>query len=858
MNDAADVGSPPALSELADEYQLLGELGRGGSAVVYRALDRALGREVAIKVVYPRGAAVDDEAVTRLSREARTVAQLQHPNIVTVFSVRRLHAGGLALVMPLVPGRTLKQVVQREGPLPPERCERVLRDVAEALAYAHARGVVHRDVKPENIFLDEDTGRACLADFGIALSEEHDSMTRTGTAIGTPFYMSPEQIDNGALDGRSDLYSLGLVAWEMLTGRRPWDGESLYNVIYKQKHEELPPIEALRPGVPPRLQYIVERMLQKQPGARWAGADGLLAQLSHTVLPRDYSRWQAAHKKRVERYRAEARAEARARASGRAPAAGQPGAADGGGLASATMRLFRGAGRGALDAAAGGLANTVAVDVPAELRRVGPGTPAGSTAGEATAAPVVSPSVVPGEVEPSWVPAPSPRRRLAILGLASVAVVVAAAAVYLGRDRNAGRLVASSPPGDSAVGGPAVPGGRGPATDTASPLAGVGASAPTSPGGALVPVGRTLGTLAAGGRHSCIVALGASVHCWGANERGQLGNASFVRRATPVRVSGDLAFTQVAAGASHSCAVTRLGDLYCWGNNARGQLGDATTVRRDAPVRIAGPGVYRAVRAGAAHTCALTLDGSVACWGANDRGQLGNGERTGRTRPTPVRAARDLGFAAVSAGGSHTCAITGAGAAFCWGANESGQLGDGGREDRFTPTPVGGGLRFAAIAAGPSHTCAVTPEGEAYCWGRNAFGQVGTRAPGAVPQPSRVRTPSAVSQVVTGSVHSCALSSAGEVYCWGRNSYGQVGDGTTGDRPTPTRAALPEPAVEVDATATHTCAVTLAGRAYCWGYNGEGQLGDSTRVNRATPAVVRLGKVSPAAANAPARAVAPR
>ena len=263
---------PDDLDELADDYALLGELGRGGSAVVYLARDRTLDREVAIKVVHPRPTSPDDDPVARLAREARTVAQLQHPHIVTVYAVRRLRSGGLALVLQYVPGTTLKTVIQRDGPLAPERCERILRDVAQALAYAHARGVIHRDVKPENIFLDGATGQALLADFGIARSDEHDSMTLTGMAIGTPFYMSPEQVEGAPLDGRSDLYSLGLVAWEMLTGRRPWDGESLYSVIYKQKHEELPPIEALRPGVPRRLQYLVERMLQKRPAARWAGA----------------------------------------------------------------------------------------------------------------------------------------------------------------------------------------------------------------------------------------------------------------------------------------------------------------------------------------------------------------------------------------------------------------------------------------------------------------------------------------------------------------------------------------------------------------------------------------------------------
>ena len=224
---------PDDLDELADDYALLGELGRGGSAVVYLARDRTLDREVAIKVVHPRPTSPDDDPVARLAREARTVAQLQHPHIVTVYAVRRLRSGGLALVLQYVPGTTLKTVIQRDGPLAPERCERILRDVAQALAYAHARGVIHRDVKPENIFLDGATGQALLADFGIARSDEHDSMTLTGMAIGTPFYMSPEQVEGAPLDGRSDLYSLGLVAWEMLTGRRPWDGESLYLVIWR-------------------------------------------------------------------------------------------------------------------------------------------------------------------------------------------------------------------------------------------------------------------------------------------------------------------------------------------------------------------------------------------------------------------------------------------------------------------------------------------------------------------------------------------------------------------------------------------------------------------------------------------------
>ena len=278
------------VSDLEDEYTLLGELGRGGSAVVYRARDRALFRDVAIKVVRPKFASGAEDAIARLTREARTVARLQHPNIVTVHAVKRLRDGGLALVMQLVPGRTLKQAVQDDGPFDPERAERVIRDVAEALAFAHSKGVVHRDVKPENIFMEAGTGRALLSDFGIAHSTEFDSrLTMTGAAIGTPAYMAPEQIDGAPANARSDIYSLGLVAWEMLTGERPWEGEALYNVIFKQKTDHLPAIDSLRPGeVPARLQYIVERMLQKKPAARWAGADGLLAALTNWVVPSDW------------------------------------------------------------------------------------------------------------------------------------------------------------------------------------------------------------------------------------------------------------------------------------------------------------------------------------------------------------------------------------------------------------------------------------------------------------------------------------------------------------------------------------------------------------------------------------------
>jgi serine/threonine protein kinase len=268
------------LQELEAEYEIVGELGRGGSAVVYRARDRELGREVAIKVVHSNQAD-DGEAMARLAREARLVALLRHPNIVPLLSVRHL-SDGLALIMQHVPGRTLKRAIREDGPLPIEIVEHVLREIASALAYAHGRhGIIHRDIKPENIYLDEEVGRAVLSDFGIARSggESESSLTLVGTALGTPAYMSPEQIDGTPLDGRSDLYSLGLVAYEMLTGQQPWAGSNLYTIIYKQKHEELPPLDAGRNDIPTYLLRAISMLVRKEREQRCHNAAQFLALL---------------------------------------------------------------------------------------------------------------------------------------------------------------------------------------------------------------------------------------------------------------------------------------------------------------------------------------------------------------------------------------------------------------------------------------------------------------------------------------------------------------------------------------------------------------------------------------------------
>jgi serine/threonine protein kinase len=272
---------PADLRTLGRDYELIREIGQGGMAAIYLARRRSTGALVAIKAI--RARYIDDQdTLQRFAREARTVADLDHPNIVRTVAIEQIGDRAVAIISEYIAGGTVRDRLRTHGAFTAEEAERVLCDVGKALDYAHRRGIVHRDVKPENVFLDERTGRALLADFGIARRIEGDApITVLGSALGTPQYMSPEQIDGGAVDGRSDIYSLGVLGWELLTGRVPWVGESLYSIIYKQKHEELPPITSLRPRVPANLLVVIERALMKDRERRWQNIEELLAHLTY-------------------------------------------------------------------------------------------------------------------------------------------------------------------------------------------------------------------------------------------------------------------------------------------------------------------------------------------------------------------------------------------------------------------------------------------------------------------------------------------------------------------------------------------------------------------------------------------------
>ena len=262
------------------QYLVDAEIGRGGMAVVYRARDLRLNRRVAIKVLPPE-LAFNADVRERFLREAQTSAQLAHPGIVPIYMVDEAE-GLVFFVMALVDGETLGERLLRERILPVEQVRRILKDVADALAYAHAHGVVHRDIKPDNIMLERSTGRAVVTDFGIARAAAGDSrLTVTGVAIGTPAYMSPEQaLGERELDGRSDIYSLGIIGYQMLAGEPPFKASNTPAMLVKHVSETPRPLEQLRPDVPRDLVNAIARALAKKPEHRWADAGAFRDALS--------------------------------------------------------------------------------------------------------------------------------------------------------------------------------------------------------------------------------------------------------------------------------------------------------------------------------------------------------------------------------------------------------------------------------------------------------------------------------------------------------------------------------------------------------------------------------------------------
>jgi alpha-tubulin suppressor-like RCC1 family protein len=672
--------------------------------------------------------------------------------------------------------------------------------------------------------------------------------------------MPPEQIDGASLDARGDVYSLGLLAWEMLSGRRPWEGESLYAVLYHQRYEQLPDVRDLRDDVPGPFADAIAVAIEKNPEMRWQNTGQMIEGLDGSAPLQPTTRRPPLSADTVRFTRP------------------SPGAAHiDGPVAPAQPH----------DSVAPARANVSFLELgPAPM-------PPGRGAHEPSFIGSAAFESVAAELEAQDKALVSRTRRryvLAMGGVAAVVTLVAVAAKVQGISSDVRRAPTPLPSGfavsDSA-------GTSLPATQTAvspsTPDSGitqqsahdppdktpsrkdatkadtktdsktaendskkaittadkaVDTPAPdkpiSAPALAVAPLaGPSLSrvTVAAGGLHSCMVNAEGRAYCWGGNDRGQLGASGANSVATPLAVAGDVRFTAIATGLSHSCAIARGGAAWCWGENERGQLGDRSTMAHQAPMGVVDARMFTAIGVGVAHSCALDSRGEALCWGSNAHGQLGS-ESLASEIGAPTLVAGDHHYSSIALGWNFTCALDG-GRAFCWGENANGQLGDGSITDRRVPVPVAGGLTFRSIATGATHACGVTPHGEAYCWGNNAGGQLGDDTRVSRDVPTAVKTSPRFVAIATGALHTCALTADGEAFCWGRDNYGQLGDGGNAqDSAEPVRVAGNHSFAAVRAFGSHTCATTSSGEAFCWGYNLDGQLGDGSRVNRTRPVYV--------------------
>ena len=368
----------------------------------------------------------------------------------------------------------------------------------------------------------------------------------------------------------------------------------------------------------------------------------------------------------------------------------------------------------------------------------------------------------------------------------------------------------------------------------------------------VVPLDLVAGPIATGGFHSCAIASGGVLKCWGSNSHGQLGDGTRVDRPTPVDVIGlGAGAVSVTAGDLHTCAVLSNGGVKCWGSNKSGRLGDGTTIDRATPVTVSGytSGVTD-VSAGGAHTCAVTSGGAAQCWGNNAYSTLGS---FGADSPVPRQVTNlTSGVVRLNAGLFHSCAVTSAGAAFCWGLSVNFSLGDGGSGSGAAPRAVTGfGSGTAGVSVGNRGGCGLTSGGQVRCWGDGRYGLGDGTTNTAATAVQVTGLASGVTAIESGgddafpsadasSSFHCASLLTGGVRCWGSNGDGQLGDGTNANRSSPVGVLGLDGTVRaLSVGGLHACALTEAGKAYCWGSNTHGQLGNGqvTRAVRPTAVV---------------------
>lgn len=859
-HEETDSQPDPMIGLVVGDFLIVSKIGAGGFGKVFLALQSPLFRlRGALKLIeFPSENAMLTQALLeKFQGEAEALADLTHPNIVRLLKYG-IHKKKPYLVMEFVDqGRTLRQEIQHrareEATFGHNELQAIFDQILNGLAAAHEQNIIHRDVKPENIMLQSVVGNPLhirILDFGTAKFVENRADTKW--PLGSPSYMAPEQVNLKGIGPWSDLYAVGVMIFELLTGRRPFPGNTENEIVANKLSDEFDPLLALdKFEFPEQVGTFLARALETDPEARFRDAESFRADMTEVfdALSKHPGPFGSQGAELTALIDSSDLIEVIANAQTR-KAASPPNLAE---------QLEES--RDESNAEDG-------LDVPAPIQRHGADETAEIPPGE-------SHQVQPGEK------VASKSRRPSILILFVVGVLLAGA-FYM--------VFFSTPD----VGVPEEP-TESYSVEVQSAIVAASAQIPeatdqarviamldhglhdaiqsarleaTHHGEALERAARFgLQAVAAGKFHTCALVSG-KVRCWGANFEGELGQGHLdaIGDDEPAHKSewielGEGATDLAVAGdrqASFSCALLESGALRCWGANSSGQLGLGHTnnLGDDEPV-LSAPAIVldapaRQVAVGAAqfasHVCALLEGGALRCWGGNNYGQLGLGHRkaigdaSSPTSAPPV----DLGFDVqnIYAGKYHTCALSAEGRARCWGWNSEGQLGLGHIDDigddevPLVSSDVSvGKSKFVDLSLGRRHTCALDQDQNVRCWGWNSMGQLGlghTNNIGddePVSEGGIVELGEPVVRIGAGENHTCALLESGAVKCWGDNRFGQLGYSHTrpiGDDELPSSVGvvyLGKTAVDIAVGSYHNCAILEDETLRCWGYNKFGQLG---------------------------------
>ncbi|MCL2822805.1 MAG: protein kinase [Polyangiaceae bacterium] len=836
-------------------YRIDHKIAEGGMGIVYRATEVAINHPVVVKAIRPEFAEREDFRA-RILDEGKVVAGIAHQNVVQMRSVFELDKN-IYLVLEFVEGEsldiTLARNLKNRQYLPVDAALSIFDQILQGVGAAHEEGVIHRDLKPANIMIQKKNSRAKVTDFGIAKARDSQRAATKMTMgiIGSPHYVSPEQIKAIAdIDARTDVYSLGIVLYEMLALKVPFDANAQFDIMALHLQMPIPSIRAIRPDVPVHVENVICKACAKNRDQRFASTSEMAAALKGMPIQNNWSGPGVGgdtvplDDKPVDSLpvplpfppiptggqRIDNQWTGNQQTGPQLAGAHQTGTQLAGPHQTGGQQPF-------------GLQGVTPPSYPGQPPSHAPGGPFVPHPPAIPRQPIVhTPDFVgPNGLPPAGLtagpltfPNPPPKtttprkdlKKLNVIVLASAAALVLIATIVGIATRSGSE--SSGKAEDVACPPTYTPCGKTCCNDKSSECVGGNCVCRTGTtcddGKVCNPLhacvdgcmidGKFFAHGAPNPNNACQMCAKTNTLAWAPSPAG-----------TPCTTGGSACdgigacvYTpSIAAGDHFTCGVTKDGTVKCWGTNDKGQT-DQFGDSHSSPQLVRGLTSIQRVAVGANHACALSTSDTIACWGSDEYGQIDRFRKVGAKET-------NQDYVAVAAGGMHTCAINRAGRVKCWGRNHKGQLGNNSVQNSSFPQEVSNLSGVVAISTGYTHTCAVKSNGAALCWGDNEHGRLGVGDENNRSVPVQVRgLESDVVAISAQNGFTCAVKKSGQLLCWGDNSEGQLGINHKQKSIVPASVRTGVSAVAIGDE--HACAISDKGTALCWGLAKFGRLGN--------------------------------